>query len=255
MNHRRLIVSLVAFVACAGLAAAAAAAPPPSPTKEDRDNYERLIAIIYTGTVENKKAAREALVGMGEVGIALLKEDFTKDPEGVRGALAWKLLREVLPEQRVEEVRAFARKNLLDSARRWNRTYTSTDKADAAVRARLKDLVADYVDLLIGTGDPADFTTLLKSLQFSVILSGDKGGDFGKEFEIWDKIWKLLNDKINETGTIQQLQEWRKIVDGHFRTYSQQKAYVQRKTIQAYHTTDLLFMQRINSLKEAKEKK
>ena len=216
------------------------------PTARDSDNYDRLLAIIHTGSEENKKTAKDALKAMGEVGIVLLKTD-CKDIESPRGTLAWSLLKELVTDQEV--LREFARKNLIDSAKSWKGTYGAAKTAKSSRQQTLQQIVGDYVDLLIASGNPRDFDLLLKALAYSLIVS-DQKLDYGKDFETWQKIWTLLGEKVKASDSAQQLEEWQKTIDGHFRTQSLLRNYVDRKTIQAYHTASLVLMQRLNELKK-----
>jgi hypothetical protein len=218
------------------------------PSSRDKENYERLLAIILTGTDENKKVAKETLRNMGEVGIALLRED-TKDIESVRGSLAWSLLKELLADSDKEILRESARRDLLDTAKNWNLTYTK-GKADKSRQQRLQEIVSDYVNLLAESPKPKDFELLLKALKHSLITTGGTKADYGKEFDIWQKVWTLLGEKTNACDSAKVLEGWQKIIDEHFRAYSLRKDYVDSKTIQAYHSATLLLMQRLKALEQ-----
>jgi len=235
-----LLVTVLTLIPVRAVSAAAV------PSIRDKENYERLIAIILTGSDENKKVAKETLRNMGEVGIALLKED-AKDMEGVRGAVAWSLLKELLADSDKEILREFARKDLLDTAKNWNLTYTK-GKAEKSRQQRLQEIVSDYVDLLAGSPKPRDFELLLKALKYSLITTGGPKADYGKEFDLWQKVWTLLGEKIKTCDSAKALEGWQKIIDEHFRAYSLRKDYVDSKTIQAYHGTTLLLMQRLKTL-------
>lgn len=216
------------------------------PSPRDKENYERLLAIILTGSDENKKVAREILRNMGEVGITLLRDE-CKDIESVRGSLAWSLLKEFLADSDKEILREFARKDLLDTAKNWNLTYTK-GKAEKSRQQRLHEIVSDYVNLLAESPKPRDFELLLKALKYSLITTGGSKADYGRAFDVWQKIWTLLGEKVNACDSAKGLKGWQKIIDDHFRVYSLRKDYVQSKTIQAYHTMTLLFMQRLKAL-------
>jgi hypothetical protein len=77
----------------------------------------------------------------------------------------------------------------------------------------------------------------------------DQKADFGAEFEVWDRVWKFLNERIGISESLYTLQSWQGTLDDHFRRYSLLKGYVDRRAIQAYHTTTLLLMQRIETVK------
>jgi hypothetical protein len=242
MTRARYILLSLALALAAALACARAW----SATDADKDNYERLLAIYLTGNAENRATAHDALRGMGDAGIELMKADCEK-PDSIRGALAWSLLKEFLLQTDPETLRDFARKNLLDLARDWNNGYKN--KADRAKQARLKDLVDDYVVLLLASDKPRDFELLMRSLKFSLIASDTKV-EFGAEFEVWKRIWEFLNERIAITESLRDLQNWQATLDDHFRRYSLMKGYADRKAIQAYHTTTLLLMQRIDAVKK-----
>jgi hypothetical protein len=234
-----LVLALAAALSC-GRAWSAA------PTDADKDNYERLLAILLTGSPDNRNTAREALRGMGEAGIELMKADCA-DPDSVRGTLAWSLLKEFLLQTNVETLRDFARKNLLDLARDWNAGYKKS--SDRVRQTRLKDLVTDYVYLLLASDKPKDFELLMKSLKFSLIVHDTKV-EFGAEFDVWKRIWDFLNQRIALSESLRDLQSWQATLDDHFRRYSLMKGYADRKAVQAYHTTTLLLMQRIDAVKK-----
>ena len=216
------------------------------PSAQDKDSYERLLAILLTGNAENKKTAKDAIRAMGDNGIDLLKADCA-NLNSVRGALAWSVLKEFLLEADPGTLREFARKNLLDLAKDWNAGYRT--RADRAVQVRLKDLVSDCVWLLLSSDKPKDFELLMKALKFSLVVSDPKA-DFGAEFEVWDRVWKFLNERIGISESLYTLQSWQATLDDHFRRYSLMKGYVDRRAIQAYHTTTLLLMQRIETVKK-----
>jgi hypothetical protein len=223
------------------LAGAAAA-----PSARDKENYERLLAIILTGSDENQKVARQSLLDMGDVGIALLSDD-CKDIESVRGALAWSLLRDELADSNGEFLREFARKDLVDVAKDWNLAYTK-GAVDKIRQQSLGAIVIDFVNLLALSPKPADFDLLLKSLKFSLLTTAGPKADFGAEFNVWQKIWFLLADKVKATDSVKDLDAWQKIIDDHFRAYSLQKDFVGTKAIQAYQSATLLLMARTKAL-------
>ena len=221
-----------------------------NPTAEDRENYSRLIEILFAGTEDNRKIAKDTLRQMGEVGVKLLKED-CRDITSVRGAFAWSLLKEFLAATDPESLRGFARDEILSVAKEWNRTYTEKD-SDSSRPRRLQQLVADFVELLSASPEEKDFEVLLKVLKYSLVI--DPKADYGStEFETWKRIWNRLHDKVKASESLSDVREWQKTVDAHFRYYSQRKVYVNRKTVEAYHTATLVFIHRINQLKEEAE--
>ncbi len=241
MTRARYILPALILALAAALPGRASAA-----STEEKDNYERLLAILLTGNAANKTAAKEGLRGMGDAGLELLKADCA-DPDSVRGALAWSVLREFLIQADVETLRDFARKNLPNVARDWNAAYKG--KADRVKQTRLKDLASDYVALLISSDKPKDFELLLKTLKCSLVVA-DQKADFGAEFEIWKRIWDLLAGRIAASESVRDLQSWQAVLDEHFRRYSLMKNYTDRKAIQAYHTTTLQLMQRIEAVRK-----
>ena len=241
MARSRVILPVLVLALAAAFAATSAAAG-----KEDKDNYERILAILITGSAENKKTAKEALRGMGDAGLELLKTD-SAAPDTPRGAVAWAVLKELLIVPDVEALRDFARKNLETFARDWNGTYKA--KPDPDRRARLKSVVSDYVDLLVTSDKPKDFELLLKTLKHSLIVSEAKA-DYGAEFDVWMRVWKLLTERVAASDSVRDLQSWQATVDDHFRRYSTLKNYSGLRTIQAYHTATLQFMQRIDVVRK-----
>ena len=239
------VLLLMMLLMLAPLRAASAAAVP---SPRDKENYERLLAIILTGSDENKKVARETLRNMGEVSITLLWDE-CKDIEGVRGALAWSLLKEFIADSDKEVFRDFARKDLVEKAKNWNLTY-SKGTAEASRRQRLQEIDGDYVGLLAASQKPRDFEVLLKALKSSLITTGAAKADYGAEFEVWQRIWTLLGEKVKVCDSAQVLAGWQKIIDEHFRAFSLRKDYTECKTIQAYHGMTLLLMQRIKALEQ-----
>ena len=233
-----------------GLFLAPAVLDASNPTAQDKENYERLIEILFAGTEDNKKIAKDTLRHMGEVGIKLLKDD-CRDVTTVRGAFAWALLKEFTGPTDPESLREFARKGLVNVAKEWSRTYG--DKKDKGEKPRrLQQIVSDYVELLTTSPKESDFDVLLKALKYSLI-SEDARLDYGGEFEIWQKVWTCLGDKVRATKSVRDIRSWQKTVDAHFRYYSQRKAFVDRKTIQQYHTMTLVFIHRMNQIKEEEE--
>jgi len=242
MGLRKGILSIALVL----LLAAAAAAR--NPTPQDKEDYERLIEILFAGSADNKKIAKDALRAMGEVGIKLLKAD-CKDVTSVRGAFAWSLLKGYLIETDPETLRAFARDELVDIARRWNRTYTEK-KTNRDERKRLQQIVSDYVELLIASPKEKDFDELLDALEYSLIKSDDGKTDYGSEYAIWQKLWMHIGVKVRASRDVRELRDWQRTLDAHFRHYSQKKDYVKRRTIQSYHTMTLILLHRINQIKD-----
>ena len=241
--RRFLFIAIIAAVSTAAFAPSRAGA---APTAQDKDNYERLLAILVTGSKENKEAARESLRAMGDAGIELLKAD-AATPDSPRGAMAWSFLKELLLQTDADALRDLARKNFVDLARDWNASYKARS-ADRARQTRQKDILSDYVFLLLSSDRPKDFDLLLKNLRYSLIVSEQKI-DFGAEFEVWDRIWKFITERAAISESPRDLAAWQAALDEQFRRYSLLKDYSARKAIQAYHTATLQVMQRAEALK------
>ncbi len=250
MRSRFILVSF--FAAAMAISASTWAAG-----AADKDNYERILAILLTGNADNKKTAKEALRGMGDVGLELLKADADK-PDSPRGAVAWAVLRQFLSQvdsdapreleiKNVETLRDFARRNIETLAKDWNAAYKARTDRDRL--ARQKDIVSDYIDILSASDKPKDFELLLKVLKYSLIVSENKL-DWAGEFDVWARIWRLLSDRVVAGESIKDLQAWQATVDDHFRRYSLMKNYATVKAIQAYHTATLQIMQRIEAVKK-----